>query len=93
MGKCSRCKEDKAELIQGVCVDCIFALGSKIKSITRSDVERVKREVELETAGLFPPQTLLSLLEQYADALDSTEDRDLLTQHTANEIQRLGGLG
>ncbi len=54
----------------------------------------MKREVELETAGLFPPETLRAVIRGFADAVEAGNvDRDLLEEKMANEIQRLGGLG
>jgi hypothetical protein len=95
--KCRECGEEPPEgLIPGarICGTCVFALTRKPKSITRSDLERVKREVELETAGLFPPETLLALVRGFAAAVAAGEvDREDLDRQMCNELQRLGGLG
>jgi hypothetical protein len=54
---------------------------------------QIKTSLEQETSGLFPPETLRALIEQGYDRLASGEDFDAVIEDTANEIQRLGGLG
>lgn len=60
-----------------------------------SDKQRrdLKATIEQETSGLFPSETLRAVIEQGYDRLASGEDFDLVIEDTANEIQRLGGLG
>ena len=91
-GRCSSCGKDE-ELLQGVCPDCIFKMAEQHSKISKADIERVKHEVELETAGLFPPETLRELLENAMDELVAGAPRDEVVGHLSNEIQRLGGLG
>lgn len=95
--KCRECgKEPPEGLIPGagICGPCVFKLGSKTRKITRDDLERAKREVELETAGLFPPEMLLAIVRSFADAVEAKEvSREDLERRMCNELQRLGGLG
>jgi hypothetical protein len=91
-GRCKSCGKDE-ELIEGVCTDCIFKMAEQHSKISKADIERVRREVELETAGLFPPETLRELLEGAIDEISAGAPRDEVLGHLSNEIQRLGGLG
>ena len=60
-----------------------------------SDRQRreLKATIEQETAGLFPSEALRGVIERGYDRLASGEDFDLVIEDTANEVQRLGGLG
>lgn len=93
--ECKSCHNPKepGDLLGGMCVECIYSAASKMSSVTREDIERVKREVEAETAGLFPPEMLLGLLDDLIDAVGGGEDRDLALLRASSDIQRLGGLG
>lgn len=93
--ECRSCRKPKeaGDLLEGMCVECIYSAASKMRSVTREDVERAKREVEAETAGLFPPETLLGLLGDLVDAVEAGEDRDVALLRSSSDVQRLGGLG
>jgi hypothetical protein len=95
VSKCKRCGEpaEPKDLLEGFCAACIFAMAEERHPITKADVARIKAGVELETAGLFPPETLLWLLDDMVSRIEDGDDRALAVQHTANEIMRLGGLG
>lgn len=95
MGTCKKCSKNfpRGEMIEGVCVDCIFELGKKIPTISKEDVERARRAVEAETAGLINPLLLEGILEDFADQLEEGTDRHIALIHASSEIQRLGGLG
>lgn len=96
--KCTSCGEpiqfDKS--IEGVCIPCILKQGEALRPAgPMSDRQRreLKATIEQETAGLFPSEALRGVIERGYDRLASGEDFDLVIEDTANEVQRLGGLG
>lgn len=97
-GPCRECALE-AELIEGVCVECIFRMADQGSKISKEDLRRVRDEVEKETSGLIPPNILRSILKGAVDRIETNhrtgrlgQDEDIL-DHAVNEIQRLGGLG
>lgn len=93
VGPCSKCKQD-ADLLEGICIDCIFKLADPKAQVSKEDLRRIREEVEKETAGLLPPHILRSLLSELIHPdLDNDPHRERLLEHASNEIQRLAGLG
>lgn len=94
--KCAKCQclvADGKDLF-GYCQACIFAMGESQKHLTREDRNRLKAYVDQETAGLIPAEALKLILEEAYDKLSkATDPFDIVIDDTANEIQRLAGLG
>lgn len=74
-------------------MNCLVNAVSNLKPLTASDKRRLKAEVEAETAGLMSTEALKGLLEEAYDRLSQGEIFDLVIDDTANQIQRLAGLG
>lgn len=92
VGPCKECKSE-GELLEGICIDCIFKLADPKAQVSKEDLRRVREEVEKETAGLLPPNILRSLLSDLIDPGVDDGPRERLLEHASNEIQRLAGLG
>lgn len=91
---CKKCRKDPDEgLLEGLCSDCIFEMGSNLKQLSKEDLKRARAAVEAETTGLFSPEILGGILENLLESVENGEDREMALVHAANEIQRLGGLG
>jgi hypothetical protein len=88
VGPCKECHTD-ADLIDGICIDCIYRLAERGTQISKDDIRRVREEVEKETAGLIPPNMLRFILE----AFQASAGDEGAIEEASNEIQRLGGLG
>jgi len=97
-GVCRECKVE-GDLIEGICVECIFRMADPGGQVSKEDLRRVKDEVEKETSGLMPPNILRSILERALSRIEidrSRQVRELVNQvvsQACSEIQRLGGLG
>lgn len=99
MPACKKCAKPfgAQDLLEGVCVDCIFEMGSGLKTLSKTDLEALRREkaaVEAETAGLFLSAGLLrGVLDDMLDGVEGGDDREACVTRAANDIQRLGGIG
>jgi len=96
--KCKKCGAEPPDgLIEGICADCIFKAADKLRTLSKADIEYIKREkatIEAETSGLFlAPGLLKGVLEDLLDSVEDGEDRDVSVMKAQNEIQRLGGIG
>ncbi len=76
-----------------LCGSCFVDRAGTPKKIKKEDLDRLKREVEGETAGLLPQETLLQIIEEGYDRLvkESGSFDDEVTR-MAIEVQRLSGL-
>lgn len=96
---CKKCKKPfpAAELLEGFCADCIFALAADQSKagtkLSREAIQRAKQEVDGETAGLFSPGMLDTILEELLTSIEAGEDRDLAKTKAINDIQSVGGIG
>jgi hypothetical protein len=93
---CKKCGKpvDQSETIEGFCGDCILAMGSGLKKLSREDLRKLKAAVNEETAGLMSMEALKGLLEEMYDSLNTPGVTfDVVIEHTAVRIQRLAGLG
>lgn len=91
-GPCRECRVD-ADLIEGICIDCIYRLADRGSKISKEDIQKIRDEVQKETAGLIPHNILRSILEAALAAQDAGSPEEEIVEEAANEIQRLGGLG
>lgn len=97
--KCSECGEEvdqaKSFDLAGVrfCSTCFIEKASQPKELKREDLDRLKREVQGETAGILPQQTLLDMIEGgYDRIMQGGASFDEQVERLAVEIQRLTGL-
>lgn len=93
--KCSKCgvRVDRDNSEGGFCMDCIVSMSSNLRSLSSADKRRLKAEVEAETSGLMSMEVLKGLLEDAYERLSKGDGFDLVIDDTANQIQRLAGLG
>ena len=93
--KCSKCglRIDRNNSEGGFCMSCIMKMASNLRTLSATDKRRLKAEVEAETSGLMSMEVLKGLLEEAYDRLAKGEGYDLVIDDTANQIQRLAGLG
>lgn len=96
--KCKKCGAEPPDgLLEGICADCIFKAAEKLGSLTKADIERVRREkatIEAETKGLFlSPGLLRGVLDDLLEAVEGGEDRELCLTKATNAVQKLGGIG
>lgn len=95
-GNCKKCAKpvDEHETIEGYCGECILAMGSGLKKLSKEDLRRLKDAVNNETAGLMSTEALKQLLEEMYDLLSQGGVAfDEVIEQTAIRIQRLAGLG
>lgn len=97
--KCSECAEEvdhaKAFDLAGMrfCGTCFIERASQSRELKREDLDRLKREVQGETAGILPQQTLLDMIEGgYDRIMQGGASFDEEIERLAVEIQRLTGL-
>jgi len=93
--KCGFCgtEVDPAKAFGGACHACVTK-GERIGHLTDEQKKNLRRAVEAETSGLFSPDLLHDVLEgMYDKIMEGSEPFDSVIRDTANEIQRLGGLG
>lgn len=75
------------------CKDCFFAKAGKVRTLTKEQLDMLRREVEGETAGLLPQETLLEMIEAGYDRLVTGKGVfDHEVTQLSVEIQRLAGL-
>ncbi len=91
--KCSTCGNpiEHGNSIGGVCVPCVFEQSTKRRALDPKDRDRLKREVEAETAGFMPTSVLVDTILLWArtHGIQVTEDQ---ARHLSNEFQRYAGL-
>lgn len=97
--KCGECSEevDQAKTFDlggtKLCGTCFIDRASQSRELKREDLDRLKREVQGETAGILPQQTLLDMIEGgYDRIMQGGASFDEEIERLAVEIQRLTGL-
>jgi hypothetical protein len=89
------CREETTaeRSIGGVCLDCISRTAKVTTGLTPEQRRLARASIQAETSGLFPLETLKSVLEDGYDRLAGGEPFDTVIEDLACEVQRLGGLG
>lgn len=92
---CKRCKKPftTKDLLEGLCVDCIFEVSKGLRTLSREDVRKAKAAVEAETAGLVPSAFLGQVLSDLLSDVENGEDPELARVKAENAVQRLAGIG
>jgi hypothetical protein len=97
--KCSECSEEvdqaKSFDLAGMrfCGPCFIDRAGQPRELKQEDLDRLKREVQGETAGILPQQTLLDMIEGgYDRIMQGGASFDGEVERLAVEIQRLTGL-